>query len=146
MGPPLLVVQYPIMPELAASKAYSDAAPNCWLRMTATVPVPTAFALSMASVMARDPATWPSPLPASMMAIWSAAGPDPVIRKEACLAALEIAKAVEEIFNVNVIKVNVIRTKSKPKRRGLVSGRTSSGKKAIVQLPEGQKIEFFESM
>jgi large subunit ribosomal protein L23 len=57
-----------------------------------------------------------------------------------------IAKAVEEIFNVNVIKVNVIRTKSKPKRRGLVSGRTSSGKKAIVQLPEGQKIEFFESM
>lgn len=57
-----------------------------------------------------------------------------------------IAQAVEEIFNVDVVKVNVIKTRSKPKRRGLASGRTSSGKKAIVQLSEGQKIEFFESM
>ena len=57
-----------------------------------------------------------------------------------------IAKAVEEIFNVEVVGVNIIKTRSKPKRRGLVRGRTSSGKKAIVQLSEGQKIEFFESM
>lgn len=57
-----------------------------------------------------------------------------------------IAKAVEEIFSVNVIGVNVIKTRSKPKRRGMVRGRTSSGKKAIVQLSEGQKIEFFETM
>jgi len=57
-----------------------------------------------------------------------------------------IAKAVEEIFSVNVVGVNVIKTRSKPKRRGLVQGRTSSGKKAIVQLSEGQKIEFFETM
>ncbi|MCL4472888.1 MAG: 50S ribosomal protein L23 [Actinobacteria bacterium] len=57
-----------------------------------------------------------------------------------------IAKAVEDIFSVNVISVNVIKTRSKPKRRGMVRGRTSSGKKAIVQLSEGQKIEFFETM
>lgn len=57
-----------------------------------------------------------------------------------------IAKAIEEIFTVNVVGVNVIKTRSKPKRRGLVRGRTTSGKKAIVQLSEGQKIEFFESM
>jgi len=57
-----------------------------------------------------------------------------------------IAKAVEEIFSVSVVGVNVIKTRSKPKRRGMVRGRTTSGKKAIVQLPEGQKIEFFESM
>lgn len=57
-----------------------------------------------------------------------------------------IAQAVKEIFDVDVVKVNVIKTKAKPKRRGLVQGRTRSGKKAIVQLPEGQKIEFFESM
>jgi large subunit ribosomal protein L23 len=57
-----------------------------------------------------------------------------------------IAKAVEEIFNVNVVGVNIIKTRPKPKRRGMVRGRTASGKKAIVQLPEGQKIEFFESM
>jgi large subunit ribosomal protein L23 len=57
-----------------------------------------------------------------------------------------IAKAVEEIFSVNVISVNVIKTRSKPKRRGMVRGRTTAGKKAIVQLSEGQKIEFFETM
>lgn len=57
-----------------------------------------------------------------------------------------IARAVEEIFEVDVVGVNVIKTRSKPKRRGLVHGRTSAGKKAIVQLQEGQKIEFFESM
>ncbi|RJQ44646.1 MAG: 50S ribosomal protein L23 [Gaiellales bacterium] len=57
-----------------------------------------------------------------------------------------IAQAVEQIFNVDVVKVNVIKTRSKPKRRGLTRGRTRSGKKAIVQLPQGQKIEFFESM
>ncbi|MFA5802328.1 MAG: 50S ribosomal protein L23 [Thermoleophilia bacterium] len=57
-----------------------------------------------------------------------------------------IAKAVAEIFTVDVVSVNVIKTRSKPKRRGAVRGRTTSGKKAIVQLSEGQKIEFFESM
>lgn len=57
-----------------------------------------------------------------------------------------IAKAVEEIFNVDVISVNVIKSRSKPKRRGMVQGRTRSSKKAVVRLAEGQKIEFFESM
>ena len=57
-----------------------------------------------------------------------------------------IAKAIEDIFSVNVVGVNIIKTRSKPKRRGAVRGRTTSGKKAIVQLTEGQKIEFFESM
>ncbi len=65
---------------------------------------------------------------------------DPRARKPA------IAKAVEEIFSVNVVGVNIIKTRSKPKRRGMVQGHTSSGKKAIVELSEGQKIEFFESM
>lgn len=57
-----------------------------------------------------------------------------------------IAQAVEEIFNVKVVGVNIIKMRSKPKRRGLVRGRTTTGKKAIVQLREGQKIEFFETM
>lgn len=57
-----------------------------------------------------------------------------------------IAQAVAKIFNVDVVGVNVIKTRSKPKRRGMTRGRTTSGKKAIVQLREGQKIEFFESM
>lgn len=57
-----------------------------------------------------------------------------------------IAKAVEQIFEVNVLNVNVIKTRAKPKRRGITQGRTTTGKKAIVRLAEGQKIEFFESM
>lgn len=57
-----------------------------------------------------------------------------------------IAQAIREIFNVEVLGVNVIKTRSKPKRRGLTRGRTTSGKKAVVELAEGQKIEFFESM
>ncbi|GBE57445.1 50S ribosomal protein L23 [bacterium BMS3Abin01] len=57
-----------------------------------------------------------------------------------------IARAVEEIFSVDVVGVNVIKSRSKPKRRGATQGRTSAGKKAIVHLAEGQKIEFFESM
>jgi large subunit ribosomal protein L23 len=57
-----------------------------------------------------------------------------------------IAQAVAEIFNVDVIGVNVIKMRTKPKRRGAVMGRTNAGKKAIVQLREGQKIEFFETM
>ncbi len=57
-----------------------------------------------------------------------------------------IARAVEEIFEVDVIDVNVVKIQSKPKRRGFTQGRTNAGKKAIVRLAEGQKIEFFEGM
>jgi len=57
----------------------------------------------------------------------------------------EIKDAVEEIFDVKVRRVNTLRTKGKPRRRGMTKGRTSTGKKAIVTLAEGQSIEFFES-
>jgi large subunit ribosomal protein L23 len=57
----------------------------------------------------------------------------------------EIKDAVETTFDVKVTSVNTLRTKGKPRRRGLTVGRTATGKKAIVTLAEGQKIEFFES-
>jgi large subunit ribosomal protein L23 len=57
----------------------------------------------------------------------------------------EIKDAIEEIFDVKVVNVNTMRTKGKPRRRGMVVGRTSRGKKAIVTLAEGERIEFFES-
>ena len=56
----------------------------------------------------------------------------------------EIKDAVEKIFDVKVVKVNTIKVRGKPRRRGLVVGRTSGGKKAIVTLAKGQKIELFE--
>jgi large subunit ribosomal protein L23 len=57
----------------------------------------------------------------------------------------EIKDAVEQVFDVKVTRVNTMRTKGKPRRRGLVIGRTARGKKAVVTISEGQTIEFFES-
>ncbi len=57
---------------------------------------------------------------------------------------IQIRKAVEEAFKVKVLSVNTINVKSKPKRMGASIGRTRSWKKAIVSLPQGQRIEFFE--
>lgn len=57
----------------------------------------------------------------------------------------EIKKAVEQIFNVKVAKVNTMRVPAKPKRFGRFSGYTSEWKKAIVKLAEGSKpLNFFE--
>ena len=50
----------------------------------------------------------------------------------------QIRRAVEEIFGVGVVEVRTIKVRSKPKRRGLHSGRTRSWKKAIVQLAPGR--------
>ena len=57
---------------------------------------------------------------------------------------IQIRKAVEEAFKVKVLSVNTINVKSKPKRMGTSVGRTRAWKKAIVSLPQGQRIEFFE--
>jgi len=59
----------------------------------------------------------------------------------------EIRIAVEQIFGVQVEKVNTIRTLGKMKRQGATQGRRPSEKKAIVTLKSSSKaIEFFESM
>ncbi|MBQ4511315.1 MAG: 50S ribosomal protein L23 [Clostridia bacterium] len=59
----------------------------------------------------------------------------------------EIAKAVEELFGVEVAKVNVINMKKKPKRMGYHYGYTSEWKKAIVTLTATSKeIEFFNGL
>jgi large subunit ribosomal protein L23 len=56
----------------------------------------------------------------------------------------QIRRAVEEIFDVSVVEVRTSKVRSKPKRRGLHSGRTRSWKKAIVKLGPGDRIELFE--
>ena len=59
----------------------------------------------------------------------------------------EIAKAVEEMFGVQVLDVNTINMKKKPKRLGVNSGYTAAWKKAIVTLkPDSKTIEFFERL
>jgi large subunit ribosomal protein L23 len=56
----------------------------------------------------------------------------------------QIRQAVEELFDVKVVGVNVIKVQPKPKRRGLHRGVKPGWKKAIVELREGDKIEIFE--
>ena len=58
---------------------------------------------------------------------------------------IEIAKAVEEIFDVKVLKVNTVNVKPKPKRMRYQVGYTRTWKKAIVTLAEGDSIELFAS-
>lgn len=53
----------------------------------------------------------------------------------------EIKEAVEAVYNVNVIRVNIIRVPQKPKRRGRIEGFKKGYKKAIVQIKKDQKIE-----
>jgi large subunit ribosomal protein L23 len=56
----------------------------------------------------------------------------------------QIARAVEEIFDVNVDAVRTSQVRAKPKRRGLSKGKTRGWKKAVVQLAPGERIELFE--
>ena len=58
---------------------------------------------------------------------------------------IEIAQAVEAIFNVKVVKVNTLNVKAKPKRMRYQQGFTRTWKKAMVTLKEGDKIEIFAS-
>ena len=60
---------------------------------------------------------------------------------------IEIAKAVEELFDVKVAKVNTLSVRGKLRRQGRYEGYTASWKKAIVTLTEDSKtIEFFDGM
>ena len=56
---------------------------------------------------------------------------------------IEVAKAIEEIFGVKVVRVNTLTVKPKTKRVRYVAGKTRSWKKAIVTLAEGDTIEVF---
>ena len=55
----------------------------------------------------------------------------------------QIKDAVEELFNVKVIRVNTLIVKPKTKRVRYVAGKTRSWKKAVVTVAEGQSIEIF---
>jgi large subunit ribosomal protein L23 len=59
----------------------------------------------------------------------------------------QIKQAVELLFDgVRVIGVRTSSVPSKPKRRGVTSGRTRSWKKAVVQLREGDTIPIFQGL
>jgi len=57
---------------------------------------------------------------------------------------IEVAKAVEAAFKVNVTDVNMTIMKGKLKRFKRILGRQKDVKKAMIKLKEGQKISLFE--
>ena len=59
----------------------------------------------------------------------------------------EVKAAVEEIFGVDVAKVNIMNVVGKRKRMGRYEGMTAASKKAIVTLTaDSKEIEFFQSL
>jgi large subunit ribosomal protein L23 len=63
---------------------------------------------------------------------------------------VEIKKAVEKMYGVNVEDVNTLIIASKPKSRNtktrVVSGRKGSYKKAIVKVAKGEVIDFYNEI
>jgi large subunit ribosomal protein L23 len=56
----------------------------------------------------------------------------------------EIKHAVEQIWDVQVVRVNTVSRKGKKKRFRFTEGRRPDTKRAVVKLVEGDKIEIFE--
>ncbi|WP_066632597.1 50S ribosomal protein L23 [Labilibacter marinus] len=63
---------------------------------------------------------------------------------------LQIKKAVEEMYNVTVDRVNTMnyagKVKSRYTKSGVQVGKTAAYKKAIVTLAEGEKIDFYSNI
>jgi len=63
---------------------------------------------------------------------------------------IQIKKAVEDMYGVTVESVNTMiyagKNKSRFTRTGVIQGRTSSFKKAIVTLAEGDTIDFYSNI
>lgn len=63
---------------------------------------------------------------------------------------LQIKKAVEEMYNVTVERVNTMnyagKVKSRYTKSGVQVGKTAAYKKAIVTLVEGDKIDFYSNI
>lgn len=60
---------------------------------------------------------------------------------------IDIANAVEQLFDVKVEKVNTISVRGRYRRQGMHGGYTAKSKKAIVTLKaDSKEIEFFNSM
>lgn len=58
----------------------------------------------------------------------------------------DVRRAVESLFDVKVVGVHTMRMPRKTRRLGRFVGRKAEWKKAIVELVEGQSIEFFEGV
>ena len=60
---------------------------------------------------------------------------------------IEIKKAIEDMYGVDVVAINTMIMPAKEKNRntrsGILRGRVSAFKKAIITVAEGEEIDFF---
>jgi len=59
---------------------------------------------------------------------------------------IEIKKAVQKVYNVTPIKVNIINVMGRNVRYGKTTGRTKNWKKAVVTLKKGETIQLYEGV
>ena len=59
---------------------------------------------------------------------------------------IQIKRAVEEVFDVHVTGVNIIKVPGKMRRMGKTSGMTRTWKKAVVTLADGERIDLFQGV
>ncbi len=59
---------------------------------------------------------------------------------------ISVAKAVEAVYGVKPIAVNIINMKGKAVSRGRIKGRRKDWKKAIVTLAKGETISIYEGV
>lgn len=57
---------------------------------------------------------------------------------------VEVKKAIEEIFKVDVVQVNIVNVRKKARRVGKYEGFRPAVRKAVVTLAEGQTLDVFE--
>jgi large subunit ribosomal protein L23 len=69
-----------------------------------------------------------------------------VFQVDPAATKIQIKEAVRKLFNVHPISCTVMVVGGKPKRQRYRSGYTSTWKKAIVRLPQGEKIGLFEGV
>jgi len=58
----------------------------------------------------------------------------------------QIADAIESLFDVTVERVNTMIVRGRMRRMGRGYAKTKNWKKAIVEVSEGETIEFFEEV
>ena len=63
---------------------------------------------------------------------------------------VQIKKAIEAAYGITVVDVNTMNYRAdrttKYTKSGLISGKTNSYKKAIVQVKEGETIDFYNNI
>lgn len=63
-----------------------------------------------------------------------------VFKVSAAANKISVRKAVQQVYGVTVVRVNILNVRGKVRAFGKTSGRTSAWKKAVVTLKDGQSI------